>query len=387
MKFTTEQLRAIYEVCSQKEIYRDWNEVAEILNKRFGTEYNESTFRKAWQYFDRMYVACKDIFAASDDSCRELDVKMRQFKKEKQKLTDARTEYNRLIRAEARKESYTDMIKRIVRAETVPYSYEGNQVKANDYQPNSLLIHLTDIHTGIEIDNFVNHFNEQILIGRLLEYCEKIKRVQALHKSEKAYIVVGEIVSGIIHNNLRLQNNLDLIEQFKFASEQIASMLVELSKVFKEIQVYTTAANHSRLSPKKEDALDGENMDMLLPFYLSAKLQNYPNVLIVNNAIEPEIAIFNIYDTLVMAAHGHKDSPSNVVQNFTMLFKKQPDIVLLGHRHTNGLTTVYDTKVIESGCVSGTDQYALSIRKSNKPEQTISVINEEGLCCIYDVKL
>lgn len=368
-------------------MYDDWNEVADVLNKRFGTAYNESTFRKAWQYFDRMYTAVKDIFTTSDDECRELEVKMRQFKKEKQKLNDERTEYNRLIRTEARKESYADMIKRIVRAETVPYPYNNEDVKINEFQTNSLLIHLTDIHTGIEIDNFVNQFNEQILVGRLLEYCEKIKRVQALHKSENAYIVIGEIVSGIIHNNLRLQNNLDLIEQFKFVSEQIASMLVELSKVFKEIQVYTTNGNHSRLSPKKEDALDGENMDALLPFYLSAKLQNYPNVLIVPNTIEPEIAIFNIYDTLVMAAHGHKDSPSNVVQNFTMLFKKQPNIVLLGHRHTNGLTTVYDTKVIESGCVSGTDQYALSIRKANKPEQTISVINEEGLCCIYDIRL
>ena len=55
------------------------------MNKRFGTEYNESTFRKAWQYFDRMYAACKDIFTESDDGCRELDVKMQQFKKEKQK--------------------------------------------------------------------------------------------------------------------------------------------------------------------------------------------------------------------------------------------------------------------------------------------------------------
>lgn len=334
-----------------------------------------------------MYDACKDIFTASDDGCRELDVKMRQFKKEKQKLNDERTEYNRLIRTEARKESYADTIKRIVRVETAPYSYEGNQVKANDYEPNSLLIHLTDIHTGIEIDNFFNQFNEQVLIERLGKFCNKIKEVQALHKSEKVYIVIGEIVSGIIHNNLRLQNNLDLIEQFKLASEQIASMLVELSKYFKEIEVYTTPANHSRISPKKEDALDGENMDILLPFYLSAKLQNYSNVLIMDNVINPEIAMFSIYDTFVMAAHGHKDSPSNVVQNFTMLFKKQPDIVLLGHRHTNGLTTVYDTKVIESGCVSGTDQYALNIRKANKPEQTISVINKEGLCCIYDVTL
>ena len=53
----------------------------------------------------------------------------------------------------------------------------------------------------------------------------------------------------------------------------------------------------------------------------------------------------------------------------------------------NGLTTVYDTKVIESGCVSGEDQYATSIRKSNRPEQTVSVIGEKGLICLYDIQL
>ena len=70
-----------------------------------------------------------------------------------------------------------------------------------------------------------------------------------------------------------------------------------------------------------------------------------------------------------------------------MMFGIKPDIVLLGHRHLNGLTTVYDTKVIESGCVSGTDAYAMSIRKVNKPEQTVSVIGDDGLVCLYDIQL
>lgn len=95
----------------------------------------------------------------------------------------------------------------------------------------------------------------------------------------------------------------------------------------------------------------------------------------------------NIRGNNIFAAHGHKDSPSNVVQNFTMMFNIKPDIVLLGHRHTNGLTTVYDTKVIESGCVSGSDQFALSIRKVNRPEQTVSVIGDNGLICLYDIQL
>ena len=30
---------------------------------------------------------------------------------------------------------------------------------------------------------------------------------------------------------------------------------------------------------------------------------------------------------------------------------------------------------------------AMSIRKANRPEQTISVISENGLVCLYDIQL
>ena len=62
-------------------------------------------------------------------------------------------------------------------------------------------------------------------------------------------------------------------------------------------------------------------------------------------------------------------------------------IVLLGHRHTNGLDTVFNTKVIQSGCCSGIDQYALDMRKATRPEQTVSVIDKTGLVCLYDIQL
>lgn len=116
-------------------------------------------------------------------------------------------------------------------------------------------------------------------------------------------------------------------------------------------------------------------------------MQNVKNITICDNTIEPEIAMFNIRGNNVFAAHGHKDSPSSVVQNFTMMFGIKPQIVLLGHRHTNAMETVYDAKVIQSGCVSGSDNYATSIRKTNRPEQTVSVIGEDGLICLYDIQL
>ena len=88
-----------------------------------------------------------------------------------------------------------------------------------------------------------------------------------------------------------------------------------------------------------------------------------------------------------MGSHGDKDSTKSVVEKFSMLFHMIPDLVYMGHRHRNGLTTVYNTKIIESGSVSGVDNYALNLRVNTAPEQTVSVVGEGGLICLYDVQL
>ena len=333
-----------------------------------------------YEYIDAGWV--NEPVESEDNSDNTELIKMR---KEKIKLSDARVEYNRLIRQEARKESYADMVKRIICENVEPINIPVHYTLFNS--STDLLCHLTDVHCGIEIHNWKNDFDEDILKKRIEKFTSNILDIRGMHQSENCYLVIGEILSGIIHNNLRLQNNMDLMEQFKYVSELISAMLIRLANHFNHIYVYTTPGNHSRISPKKEEALDGENMDILLPFYLKARMQNVKNITICDNTIEPEIAMFNIRGNNVFAAHGHKDSPSNVVQNFTMMFNIKPDIVLLGHRHTNAMETVYDTKVIQSGCVSGSDAYAMSIRKTNKPEQTVSVIGDNGLICLYDIQL
>lgn len=367
-----------------------WDKIALLINKAFYANEldfkTESVYRKSYAIAKKFKDTVFDMIESSGvDS--NIDNKIRELQKERKKLSDARVDYNKLIRQEARKESYADMVKEIICKNVVPVRLDVNKEYSSILGDNDLLVHLTDIHTGIEISSWCNEFNEDVLKERIEYYTSKIIEIKNQHKSENCYIVIGEILSGIIHNNLRLQNNMDLMEQFKYISELISSMLSKLSYEFKDIYIYTTPGNHSRINPKKEDSLDGENMDVLLGFYLKARMQNHKNIHICDNTIEPEIAMFSIRGTKVFAAHGHKDSPSNVVQNFTLMFGIRPDIVLLGHRHTNGLTTVQNTKVIESGCVSGADNYAVSIRKTTKPEQTISVVNQDGLVCLYDIQL
>lgn len=362
----------------------EWQDVADFRSEFNGDLEHRDTVRKGskllYEYIDAGWV--NEPLETEDNSDNAELIKMR---KEKIKLSDARVEYNRLIRQEARKESYADMVKRIICENVEPMNIPVHYTLFNS--STDLLCHLTDVHCGIEIHNWKNNFDEDILKKRIEKFTSDILDIRGMHESENCYLVVGEILSGIIHNNLRLQNNMDLMEQFKYVSELISAMLIRMANHFNHIYVYTTPGNHSRISPKKEDALDGENMDVLLPFYLKARMQNIKNITICDNTIEPEIAMFNIRGNNVFAAHGHKDSPSNVVQNFTMMFGIKPDIVLLGHRHTNSMETVYDTKVIQSGCVSGSDNYATSIRKTNRPEQTVSVIGDGGLICLYDIQL
>ena len=369
--------------------YRNWKEIVPFVNNElFGDDESqyrdESAYRKAVKYARDFYEA--GVFGNNEDEyLKKVRLEKQELQKERQKMADERIELNRQIRQEARKESYVDMVKRIICEDVEPLNVFVDYKMFDN--KTDLLCHFTDIHTGIEINNWKNVFNEEVLKQRVEKYTSDILNIRELHQSQDCYLVIGEILSGLIHNNLRLQNNMDLMEQFKYISELISAMLIKLSNGFNHVYVYTTQGNHSRIVAKKEDALDGENMDILLPFYLKARMQNIPNISICDNIVEPEIAMFNIRGNHIFAAHGHKDKPSNVVQDFTMMFGVKPDIVLLGHRHTNGLTTVFDTKVIESGCVSGSDAYSVSIRKVNKPEQTVSVVGDNGLICLYDIQL
>lgn len=371
--------------------YRNWKEITPMVNKElYGDDESqyrdESAFRKACKYARDFKDA--GVFDNEDEYLKELTLLKQELEKQRVKTRDERTELRRVIREEARKESYKDQVIRSIREyQSQPLCYDElkhfNGVLKTD---NDLIISLTDIHAGICIDNYFNKYDENVLRDRLNKYLDKIFEVQLRHVSENAFLILSELVSGIIHNTLRIENNQNLIEQFLLITDYLAQFLAEISYRFNDVNVYIAPGNHSRISPKKEDSLKGENIDHLALPFLEAKLQNFKNIHFYKNNIEESVAMFSVRNNKIFASHGDKDLPANVVQKFTMLFGICPDLVYLGHRHTNGMTTVYKTKVIESGCLSGTDNYALDMRLHSNPSQTISVITENGLDCLYNVE-
>lgn len=97
---------------------------------------------------------------------------------------------------------------------------------------------------------------------------------------------------------------------------------------------------------------------------------------------------FKVYDKLWYAVHGTYDNPISVVQNLTMMTGVKPDGILIGHRHSNAMLSIYDTKVVQSGCMSGVDNYAIQKRLSNTAEQFIVVATpNKTIECLYDIQL
>ena len=302
------------------------------------------------------------------------------------KARDERNELARIQRELARRESMIELIKEGIRYEVSPIvGYEPHDVELSNCD---LVVHLTDIHCGIEIDNYFNKYDEDVLAERLGIYIRKIDEIRQRHRAENCYVLLGgDLCSGLIHATLRLENNLDIIKQVKVASSLIAQFLQRLSGMFGRVEVYSVPGNHSRVQPKKEDNFKGENFDILVPFILSLMLEKFKNVHIHEENVEESVAMFSVRGQKVFGVHGDKDSMENVVQKLTMVWGMKPDIILAGHRHTNGMRTVYDSKVIESGSLSGPDNYCMDKRLRNKPEQTVLVVSDSGLDCLYDVTL
>ena len=373
----------ILRICRDKDIIGSWEDVCEILNNLLGANYRPNTYRNRFQNYDKFRQA--DLGTTESSLLEEIKEQRKELEKERIKFRDERNEYNRIIREEARKESYIDMVKRML-SDYAPKSL--NYTTPPSYKSDTdMVLVVSDLHCGIEVNHYLNHFDSDILADRFVTCLSKVIEIQNRHQSENITVLISEVISGLIHENLRCENNENIIEQFLTVAQYISDFLTELSKHFNNVEVLVMPGNHSRVTPKKESSLKGENIDNLLIPYLSAVLQNISNIHFHKNNIDESIAMFSVRNNTIYAVHGDKDAPNNVVQNLTMQYGICRKLIYMGHRHKNSMETIYNTKVISAGCWSGVDNYAIDNRYNTRPETVLSVINENGLVCNYDIKL
>lgn len=372
-----------------------WEDIADVMNGELGMEDSplaEDSYRKPYRQAKRFYDA--GVFSESSDESylSEIREERHELEKERVKVRDERNELRRVLREQARKESFREQIVRTIEECDVRHlDYDESRVDRqwDIVNGNDMIITFFDVHAGMSFDGSFNSFNQDILRERINMYIDEILDIQYRHGSENAYVILSELVSGIIHPTIRIENNQNLIEQFVMIGDYVSEFLRILSNRFNNVFVYMCPGNHSRLFQNKEQELRGENMDILMMPYLRAKLKDFDNVYIIDNNENDElIAEFDVRGYRICAMHGDKANMNDVTSKITRYLGYIPDIIYMGHLHTNAMMTDGATKIIQSGSFVGTgDEYTKNKMLRGRPEQVVSIIDGNGLVCNYDVRL
>lgn len=370
-------------------MYKDWNEVADVLNKRFNTDFSESCFRKAWQYFDRMYTACKDIFATSDDGCRELDTQKRELERAKIQFRDERNAWQKQNYIAARADQKLDYLEQIVkengeRKYNIHYSPIAEFDNANG---KVMIVCLSDLHIGACYDSIWGKYNSDIAKQRLCEYLGQVITIGKRHNISKVVVLgIGDEISGNIHLSVQVQNRENVIDQVILASEMITEFIAELCNYF-EVGYVNIGGNHSRIS-RKDDALKDERLDKLIGWYVSRALSHVGNFEYIES-MDTTIGVVDVLNQKIWVTHGDYDAfNKGGLSNLVLAMGYKPSAIFTGHMHTAAMDDIADIKFIRSGSFGGSgDDYTIEKRLTGKPSQTVAIFGDDGVECVYPVVL
>lgn len=369
----------IWRVCDNKDLIGTWQDVCNLLNEELHHDYNESWYRKMYQSFMMVFDSIKDKYF-NNEQLKQMEQKKQEIIKERYRLNDERTAYNRALRNDARLDARLDMLEqKITEFGRISFPDVNNiHTGVND---NDLLVLLSDLHIGQTFKSFNGEYNTKIAQTRMGKYLKKIIEIGKQYNSDKCYVSLqGDLISNSIHKSIAITNQENVIQQIKFASELITAFIYELSHAFNRVIVTSVSGNHSRLD-KKEDALKDERLDDLVIWYMDAALTNVNNVDIITNNPDTTFAVMDIRGKKYINVHGDYDAFSkNGVASLSMMLGFFPYAITFGHLHTCAMSDESGIKIIRGGSLAGSgDDYTIEKRLTGKASQMVCVCTDKGI--------
>ena len=365
----------------------DYTELSELA---YGQSYSSDVARRMFYGSKRTLELISAEEASKIDDVNilsELDEKMIELRKERQKFYDQRNAFNKIVRERSRQEELNEIIVDAIHNGELPrLNYERNIIEPSS---NDLLVSLNDLHYGAVHSNYWNEYNSDIAKDMMANYLDRIINIADTHNSETCIVWEnGDAISGAIHRSIQITNKENVIEQVMGASELIAEFIAELSKHFRTVKFVSVSGNHSRIDPNKDNALVDERLDDLIEWYIAARLQNFENVEIgAGEKIDSTMYLIDIRGKNYCGIHGDFDGSASKVQSLQTMVGRPVYAVLSGHMHHNKVDEVQGVKTVMAGSFLGMDDYCVQKRIYGKPEQMVCVCDENGIVCHYDIPL
>lgn len=385
----------IFRVCQMKDqLGYTWRQIADILNKELGNNYDESCYRKKVQSFNKMLEANENIFVNGDEYLKEIQAQKDELYKIKKQVQDQRREYNKLLTSDARADHLTEkLIEAANNLQEIKPFLTSNNYYLNDYDTycEAVLV-LSDWHFGMVTDNIWNKYNVSICKDRVNDLVSKtIKYIRTNNASALHILILGDLAHGSCHVSCRVASEEDTCDQLMKVSEIVAEAINELSDYTNEVHVYSTYGNHMRTVQNKNDSIHADNMEKIVPWWIKQRLKDNVKINIHDNDYY-EFIYLNILGHDIVATHGDLDNvkKSGLTINsvFNRMYNRAIDYMIVADKHH--LESIEDTGIesILVGSLCGTDEYANNKRLYSTPSQTLMMFNkEDGKYCQYNIKL
>ena len=368
------------------DINLSWSEINDML----GLDYSPCHTRKI-SYGIMMYhkyLQEQKLDNMSSDEIEQLNEKILELKKERVKLSDLNSMLNKKIREQSRHENILECARDIAKDfnQNKPLLSNPPVMKSGDREG---LLLLSDWHLGIVCENYWNKYDMDIAKKRLSYLKQRTIDICLKNDVKKLNVcLLGDIISGLIHTNLRLENRENVVEQSILVVEMVSEMLASLCTLF-EVDLYYVVGNHERISANKSESLDKENFGYFILEMIKYRCANLNGLTIHSNKFDDEIITFDIFDKKIVATHGNNFGRLNTyVNKLTSMIGYIPDYVCVGHLHQSTEITHNNTELIINGSFSGTDSYAKNYGLIGKPSQKLMIFSEEyGRECTYNIEL
>lgn len=371
----------IYRICSLKDAIGTWEDVRDILNEILDVDYNESTYRKKFQYFNNILDANQDKFADTDLQLEEIEKQKELLKLERYKIQTVNVERNRNLRQEARKELLFEQIRDCIETLDAPkIEYvPSNKNKITYVQA------IADVHYGADFVSQNNEYSKkiakdrfEILKSRTIDFIKE-KNIETLY-----VLSLGDLVQGILRINDLKINDSTVVESTVEIANIMSQYLNDLSAYCK-IKFYDVVyANHSqtRYLGTQANVMMEEDLGYIIAHYIKTALSSNDRVEIILPNKNETMLDFNIGKFNCCALHGHQiKNIENSLKDLSIMRRKFYDYVFTAHLHNNktiscGESNLNDCEVLLAPSFCGSDNYADSLFKGSKASSMIYGFDE-----------
>lgn len=374
---------------------------SELSDYAYGQHYSSDVARRMFygsrRTLDLVANYQKDSHA-NTSTINELDAKIDEFKREKQKFFDQRREYNKLQAEAGRREHLYDRLADAANNLSETVGDVVHKLVELDTGENEAVIVFSDWHYGMTAHNAFNTYNTKVCKERVESIVTKAASRIAQNGCSKLHVVVlGDLLNGAIHSSSRVASEELTADQLMQVSEILAQAIIFLSQYVEETNVYITYGNHARTVQSKHDSIHRDNMERLIPWWLGSRVLAEERVsgepLNINVApeSETEFLLLNVCGHDICAAHGDLDgvktSPRMLSTLFHKKYGKDIEYILLGDKHHREDFEELGVTAMLCGSLCGSDDYANDKRLFSTPSQMLLIFNpDDGLDAEYRIK-